>query len=269
MVPTAAPSARGVPSRKRQGSYSLVPQVVLGLREDADFRSNVGFVNSYSSPRELAVTVHSASGEVLGEVPIRLSEYGFLQIDRILREVDSEGIDSGYLTYAASPRKISAYASVIDNKTGDAVFIPSEIMDPDSLAPTWIIPAVASVNGANGTRWLSQLELFNSTDERVDVVIRLIENGSHGPPTRQHVLTLDGREMTRIDDVVEGLFRTQYHRSVAGSELAPHPRDIQDIHETSRRGNIRRDLRAEHLCNPVRRAIVQLKTRELDPSPRG
>ena len=225
--PDGGTFGQGVASRKIQRNYETVPQVVFGLREDANFRSNVGFVNSYSSPRELTVTVHSASGEVLGDIPIRLSQYGYLQIERILREVDSEGVDRGYLTYAASTRKITAYASVIDNKTGDAVFIPSEVMDPASPVPTWIIPAVASVDGANGTRWQSQLELLNPSVDTVDVVIRFLESGRHGPPTRQHVLNLQGGQMIRIDDVVEGLFGLETTGALLVQSWPP-------IHVTSR-----------------------------------
>ncbi len=197
---------QGVPSRKSQEDYDNLPQVVLGLRQDEDFRSNVGFVSLYNDPYEFTATVHDVSGDAVGELPVLLPEFGYLQVDQVLKTVGGNSVKDGYLTLTAPRWLVSAYASVIDNHTGDAVFIPSQTADPDAPVLSWIVPAVASVNGANGTRWQSQIDLLNPSDESVDVVIQLIENGSHGPPTKQHVLTLDEGQMTRIDDVVEELF---------------------------------------------------------------
>jgi hypothetical protein len=102
--------------------------------------------------------------------------------------------------------RIQAYASIIDNRTGDAVFVPAQAMATDPSPGSWVIPAVASVGGANGTRWQSQLELLNPTEQTSTVTITLIETESEGTPAHQRELDLAGGQVVRIDDVVDELF---------------------------------------------------------------
>jgi PKD repeat protein len=60
-------------------------QVILGLRQDTSFRSNVGFVNVTSTSSSFTVAAFSNEGERIGEMPIELGRYGVVQIDNILK----------------------------------------------------------------------------------------------------------------------------------------------------------------------------------------
>jgi len=59
---------------------------------------------------------------------------------------------------AGATGALSAYASVIDNRTQDPVYIQAV---PSPAASNVVIPAVGRLPGANGTFWRSDVTLFN------------------------------------------------------------------------------------------------------------
>jgi hypothetical protein len=184
----------------------VASQTIVGLRQDADFRSNVGFVNLTDRTQWFTATVVAETGEVVEEVQLTIGRFGCMQIDRALPALGAAGLDIGYIVIDEAPETIQAYSSVIDNRTGDAVFIPAQPVDADPPPRRWLVPAVASVRGVNETHWRSQLELVNPGSERATVTLTLMATGAGGAPGPSRELSVDSGQLVRIDDVVEGLF---------------------------------------------------------------
>jgi hypothetical protein len=103
---------------------------VVGLedsaRDDAGFRTNFGIQNLWVEPAEVEVVWLASDGRELGRRQVRLGALEGVQWFRPLREL-GQGPLSGVtaLVRLFSPNtRIVAYASVVDNRTGDGQFVP-------------------------------------------------------------------------------------------------------------------------------------------------
>ncbi|HEX3577908.1 MAG TPA: hypothetical protein VHY33_05020, partial [Thermoanaerobaculia bacterium] len=103
------------------GNDSFVP----GLRSDASFRSNVGFVNGGDTQLTITTTLLSDTGAVLGTTQIGLSPRSQLQYGIGALFPAANTPRAGTLTLLAhvdGPANLFAYGSIIDNASGDPVF---------------------------------------------------------------------------------------------------------------------------------------------------
>jgi len=101
---------------------------LVQLIQTEDFRSNIGFVNATGGSVELYVTLYSEEGIELGSIPYTLFPYEHFQEDAIYTLVTADPVPNGYavITTETQGARIFAYASVVDNRTGDAVYIPHQ-----------------------------------------------------------------------------------------------------------------------------------------------
>ena len=98
---------------------------------------------------------------------------------------------------AASQAAVSVYASVIDNKTQDPIYIQAAAA-PTTRALT--VPVVGRAPGVNGTFWRSDVTLFNPTSDRLTLTLRY--NGT------SKTLLLDSRDTQVIEDVLSEFNQT-------------------------------------------------------------
>jgi len=89
-------------------------------------RANVGLVNLEGVPAEIDIDLYLADLQYLGRVSRQLEAYEFVQIDKIFGRVSPEDVPDGIAISRAksSGTRYLVYASVIDNLTGDPIFIP-------------------------------------------------------------------------------------------------------------------------------------------------
>ena len=109
--------------------------VLLQLSSSESYRTNVGFVNVTGESLALEVDLFTSSAVLLGSVPVTLRPYEMRQIPAVFTQVTSEPVDDGYAVVRSSTEdgRFFAYASVVDNLSGDAIFIPAQLDEP--LAP--------------------------------------------------------------------------------------------------------------------------------------
>jgi len=91
------------------------------------FHTNFGMVQTTSATFTVKMTVHSASGEVLGS-RIYSTTGAFFQANRIIDEIHQTGttLQGGWIEaelIAGSPAFWTAYASVVDENTGDPTYV--------------------------------------------------------------------------------------------------------------------------------------------------
>jgi len=191
-----SPVLTGIPGDHRAYLFQLT-------RND-DFRTNIGFANALPSQLELDVTLHDAQGAELKTVQVSVPPHGFVQKTDIL----GSDVPDAYAIVKAttSEARYFAYASIIDNHTGDPTFVTPEIsfFREDS---TLYLPAAAHVDGYGGTHWRTDVELLNLSTWATDtVVVKLLarDQANPAPPSKEYVLP--PKTSLRISDVLETVF---------------------------------------------------------------
>lgn len=109
----------GVPS----GTRGYLP----GIKQNAAFRTNIGLVNLNDKAGTAQITIVDETGAVRGTPKlVEVQPYRWLQVDRIFDAVGAGNLDTAYAVIEVTTTfsKIWAYASVIDNATGDPMTIP-------------------------------------------------------------------------------------------------------------------------------------------------
>ncbi len=94
------------------------------------FRTNVGFVSASVVPIDIETRFFTAIGRHLGTHILQLKPYEFKQLDKAFELVSNEVVNGGYVTVRSttSGGVFFAYASVVDNRTGDPVFVPAVVL---------------------------------------------------------------------------------------------------------------------------------------------
>ncbi|HHQ48320.1 MAG TPA: hypothetical protein ENK19_05490, partial [Acidobacteria bacterium] len=112
-------------------------QLTHNRSSSSGYRTNIGFVNATGAPLKLTVELYRASGSLAGTKSYNLAPFEYRQIDKIYQGVTSSDVDDGYavLYTTTSGGRFFAYASVVDNTTGDPVYITPAVRAHQSGAP--------------------------------------------------------------------------------------------------------------------------------------
>jgi hypothetical protein len=96
------------------------------------YRTNVGFLSLTGSDMEVEVDLLAASGDLLGSRTFTLLPYEHRQVTDVFALVTDQDVADGYalVRTRTSGARFLAYASVVDNRSGDAVFIPAQEEGP-------------------------------------------------------------------------------------------------------------------------------------------
>lgn len=97
------------------------------IAETAQARTNLGLVNIQNSPADIELRLFDASGTQIGQTKtINLPAFGVKQINRVVRQFTSQNTATASLELRMAPSTalgwVHAYASVVDQNTGDPIF---------------------------------------------------------------------------------------------------------------------------------------------------
>jgi hypothetical protein len=98
-----------------------------------------------------------------------------------------------------SPSPLSVYASIVDNRTQDPVYIQGMPVTPGNEL---FIPVVGRAPGANGTFWRSDLTIFNYRAVPIAVSVRYLAGGADNRNAPAHVLTIPAGNTVTVSDVL-------------------------------------------------------------------
>ncbi len=103
---------------------------LLQLQENTGFRTNLGLLNLTERSIQVEVHLYLGSGNLVGVRTENLLPFEMVQLDRIYTSVGASSVDSGYATVRVmtSGGQALAYASVVDNDSGDPILIPTQIL---------------------------------------------------------------------------------------------------------------------------------------------
>ena len=95
--------------------------------EDTGFRTNLGLVSVSGEPMQVGVELLDKAGTSLGTRPVELAPWESVQLDRVFTSMTTDPIEAGVaLVRTPTPTgRFFAYASVIDNRTHDPVYVPA------------------------------------------------------------------------------------------------------------------------------------------------
>jgi hypothetical protein len=99
------------------------------LSNTSAFRTNVGFLNLGDSRAEVRITLHDASGAVLGSTRLQVPAGRWRQLNDVFGAVGAGEVADGYATVELLSEGGSVWgcASVIDNASGDPTMVPLAI----------------------------------------------------------------------------------------------------------------------------------------------
>jgi subtilisin-like proprotein convertase family protein len=129
---------------------------VTGLRSVPEFRSNVGFAETGGAEGVVRITVYDARrGIQTAQFDQAIAPFGHSQFP-----VAGSGLLIVELRVMTGDARIAAYGSVIDNVTGDSIYIPGE----QPRAGSYVAPVI-NAPGANGTYWQTEIA-FSAPQDR-------------------------------------------------------------------------------------------------------
>lgn len=101
---------------------------MMQLHQTSGYRTNIGFASLTNAQISLTITLYDNNGTNLGAVSQTLEPYGCAQVDRIFLQVTNSDVVNGYaeVISTSTGARYMAYASVVDNKSGDPVFMPAQ-----------------------------------------------------------------------------------------------------------------------------------------------
>jgi hypothetical protein len=114
---------QGIPA---SGAGSKGDVVVAGVFQDAIHRTNVGALNTSSGSVVIAITVSNADGVQVGSGTWTLLPYAHIQVS--VGTLGVTTVDGGVVTFhrTSGLGSFLAYASTVDQQTGDAVYNPAQ-----------------------------------------------------------------------------------------------------------------------------------------------
>jgi hypothetical protein len=182
-----------------------VPQ----LQSTADFRTNAGFAEVNGSSGTVRVTLFdAATGAVLSQQDYPVVPFGQVQFP-----VAGAALMTAELQVVDGDARIVAYGSVIDNHSGDPIYIASIVpQSGDFVAPVISQPGIS-------TFWRSDvfLSAFGSSGGSFDLTYI---NAATGEQVTKHG-SVAAHQAMRLDDIVGSYFGSPNTLGTVNAHLSP------------------------------------------------
>jgi PKD repeat protein len=95
----------------------------VGAKSDGSFRTNIGVVNGDDAPATAWITITSPSGSMLGRAPVSLQPRSQAQYALAALFPHLTGTVGDFVVHADGGAKLFLYTSVVDNVSGDPLYI--------------------------------------------------------------------------------------------------------------------------------------------------
>lgn len=178
--------------------------VLMQLKENPSFRTNIGLHNGWGRPAEVEIALFDGDSLPVASFTETVPARSTIQINRPFRTVGGRSdITSGYAVVSVLfGQEVVVYGSVIDNLTDDPTTVPMKY-DP-GVTDQWVA-AAASTGGAQGSVWRTDLAVLNRSGEAATAEVRYrSDDGGAGTAV---VVLLHGEQRT-LTDVVGGMDMT-------------------------------------------------------------
>ena len=180
--------------------------LLLGLSGNSGHHTNIGVLNLGSEPLVVDYSFFNSNGEQIGVRRVTARPGAFSQVVSVISKHTAETVRGGYATFAAadSNARYLAYASVVDDGSNDPTMVLPQVLGSTSDSVDLVVPAAASLPGADGTRWRSELDVVNTSSETRSVTVEYTR--ADGNAIASMPMDLESAAVLHFDDVVGGLF---------------------------------------------------------------
>lgn len=170
-----------------------------------DFRTNVGLSENAGIVANATLRVFDGlSGDQIGTpIDIEVQPFSIRRIDGILQTVGAPLETVEAFAVIETEAVISAWASIVDEKTGDAVFVPGTEPFPGD---TVMIPVVARTSGVAGTRWRSDVHIVPSGEGTTNLELEFRPIGTPADLPMTASISIGHGKMAVLNDVVWTVF---------------------------------------------------------------
>jgi PKD repeat protein len=166
------------------------------------FRSNVGALNLSDTDEVVTLQLHDYSGNILGRAFLALAAgaQGQWSLSQLFPSAAGSGM-TVRLAPQAGDLAPFAYAAVTDNASSDPTYYAAS--EP---APVQYVPAIASVSGAGGAHFQSELSIANGEGGLTSVTVTFLEHDRNNTSAPATTLVLAPFETLHSDDALNELF---------------------------------------------------------------
>jgi PKD repeat protein len=174
---------------------------VAGLRHNARYRTNIGFVNPNTSNITVTGTVYEAEkGIAIGTFTKTLEPFKLEQtnIQALLNRTDMPDRPFSIEVEAPAGKWVIAYASFVDNRTGDPTYLQAvrggELASADYKEG--VLPGVGRIGS-----WRSDVTVFNPDTKGVSLELSYYDQ-TGALKKKTGGITLGSLEMLQLDDLL-------------------------------------------------------------------
>jgi PKD repeat protein len=166
------------------------------------FRSNVGALNLSDTDEVVTLQLHDYSGNILGRAFLALAAgaQGQWSLSQLFPSATGSGMTVRLVPQAGDLAPF-AYAAVTDNASSDPTYYAAS--EP---APVQYVPAIASVSGAGGAHFQSELSIANGEGRLTSVTVTFLEHDRNNTSAPATTLVLAPFETLHSDDALNELF---------------------------------------------------------------
>jgi hypothetical protein len=181
--------------------------VLSQLNSGSGFRTNIGFVDLGGTGAVARIRLYDGDGERVGsQIAEIVPPAGWSQRNRVFQGANAGSCSGCYalVDLSGSGGPIWAYASVVDNSSGDPTTVPMVIVEPSELVDDQrlLVAGIAETGGAAQTRWKSNLALLNLSGATVVADLTYRHSGGDAEVS----LTLVDGELVELEDVAGEFF---------------------------------------------------------------
>jgi 6-phosphogluconolactonase (cycloisomerase 2 family) len=186
------------------------PRSIVGVREDASFRSNLVLNNATASSLDIDVVLVAADGTTLGSKRYTLLPLGMKQVTAVVRDLGISGDVVGARLVLSTPTlggAFATYASAIDNTTND----PRTLLPRGSLASPagvniWLLPSSARAPGTNGAFYTTELTVANAGGTDASFTLKFLGHDQDGTSGVERTFALAAGRSATYTDVLGSVF---------------------------------------------------------------
>jgi subtilisin-like proprotein convertase family protein len=177
-----------------------------GLVRNARFHTNAGFTELSGSPVSVRLDVFRADGTLVASTTRGAAANANLLVTDIIGE-RGLGTMSNFridFTVTSAAGRVAPFATLIDNVTGDGVFVAA--VGPAASAEDIVIPQASHAAGANGDFFRTDLHIANLGAAPARVTVSLLPRLLTGEPAPPRLFTIGPGETLESPDVLAGEF---------------------------------------------------------------
>jgi uncharacterized repeat protein (TIGR01451 family) len=186
---------------KAPGAASIL--TLQQIAQTDTFHTNLGLVEATGKSASVLVSVFNGAGNKILDLPVTLAAGEQRQLNGFLG-TNGITLTNGHIEVQSisGDGKVTAYASVIDNRTTDPLLVSGVPLGGPG-ATRYVIPGVASLD--TGATWRSDVRVFNSSTSPQTATLTLYPTGNPSASIA-HDLTIQPGEVKALDDIVHSTF---------------------------------------------------------------